>query len=273
MAENLWNPTAPGGIGGLLVRKVADNKQYFHYDHIGNLVQTVNASGDVIGDLFYSPYGEPLGGTINQIDRNQPFGFSTKRSDFASGLVYFGYRFYVPYMERWLNRDPIGTDGGLNIYGYVENNPLIYVDPHGLFLCDILSSLGDTNISLGATVGAGISINSGLTLSASGITGSVGVGVGAGISGRGALGSESGAGLSTNIVSGSIGDTDRSLNVDSSFNVTAGSGIGISATASAGTSGAGFGVDGSAVVGISIYSGIGINGDILKCSKDCSKSN
>ena len=44
VAENLWNPTAPGGIGGLLVRKVGDNKQYFHYDHIGNLVQTVNAS-------------------------------------------------------------------------------------------------------------------------------------------------------------------------------------------------------------------------------------
>jgi RHS repeat-associated protein len=132
VAENLWNPTAPGGISGLLVRKVADNKQYFHYDHIGNLVQTVNASGEVTGDLFYIPYGEPIGGTMDQIDQHQPFGFSTKRSDFASGLVYFGYRFYVPYMERWLNRDPIGTDGGLNIYGYVENNPLIYVDPDGL---------------------------------------------------------------------------------------------------------------------------------------------
>jgi hypothetical protein len=72
------------------------NKQYFHYDHIGNLVQTVNASRDVTGDLFYTPYGEPLGGTTDQIDRHQPFGFSTKRSNFASGLVYFGYRFYVP---------------------------------------------------------------------------------------------------------------------------------------------------------------------------------
>jgi len=129
VAENLWNPTAPGGIGGLLVRKVGHNKHYFHYDHIGNLVQTVNASGDVTGDLFYTPYGEPIGGTI---DHNQPFGFSTKRSDFASGLVYFGYRFYVPYMERWLNRDPIGLDGGLNIYGYVDGNPITRIDPLGL---------------------------------------------------------------------------------------------------------------------------------------------
>jgi len=35
-------------------------------------------------------------------------------------------------VERWLNRDPIGTDGGLNIYGYVEQNPIVYVDNDGL---------------------------------------------------------------------------------------------------------------------------------------------
>ena len=35
-------------------------------------------------------------------------------------------------MERWLNRDPIGTRGGLNLYGYVEQNPIMYVDPLGL---------------------------------------------------------------------------------------------------------------------------------------------
>jgi RHS repeat-associated protein len=132
VAENLWNPTAPGGIGGLLVRQVGADKQYFHYDHIGNLVQTVNASGQVTGDLFYTPFGESMGETINQIDHNQPFGFSTKRGDFASGLLYFGYRFYVPHMERWLNRDPIGINGGLNIYGYVGQNPIMYVDPLGL---------------------------------------------------------------------------------------------------------------------------------------------
>ena len=38
----------------------------------------------------------------------------------------------MPHMERWLNRDPIGLDGGLNIYGYVEQNPVMYIDPKGL---------------------------------------------------------------------------------------------------------------------------------------------
>ena len=114
------------------MRKVGSDKQYFHYDHIGNLVQIVNASGQVAGDLFYTPFGEPMGETINQIDHNQPFGFSTKRADFASGLLYFGYGFYVPHMERWLNWDPIGINGGLNIYAYVGNNSLTYFDPDGL---------------------------------------------------------------------------------------------------------------------------------------------
>jgi RHS repeat-associated protein len=62
----------------------------------------------------------------------QPFGFSTKRSDFASGLVYFGYRFYVPHLGRWLNRDPLQEEGGINLYAYVKGDPLGYVDPDGL---------------------------------------------------------------------------------------------------------------------------------------------
>ena len=44
-------------------------------------------------------------------------------------------------MERWLNRDPIGTDGGLNIYGYANQNPLRYIDPYGLSKFDKLYGL------------------------------------------------------------------------------------------------------------------------------------
>lgn len=148
VAQNLWNPTAPGGIGGLLERTVGA-KQYYHYDHNGNPVQTVNAKGEVTDNLFYTPFGELISGTINHV---QPFGHSTKRGDFKSGLLYFGYRFYVPHMERWLNRDPIGTNGGLNIYAYVEGNPIMYVDHFGLFkVCRRPLSYFDSYMSSGAT--------------------------------------------------------------------------------------------------------------------------
>ena len=58
---------------------------------------------------------------------------STKRGDFKSGLVYFGYRFYVPHLGRWLNRDPLQEQGGINLYGYVHGDPLGYVDPDGRY--------------------------------------------------------------------------------------------------------------------------------------------
>ncbi|WP_196334519.1 RHS repeat-associated core domain-containing protein, partial [Vibrio harveyi] len=73
------------------------------------------------------PYGQVEGGSFSE----HPFGYSTKRSDFASGLVYFGYRFYSPYQRRWLNRDPQQEQGGINLYAYVNGAPLGYVDPDG----------------------------------------------------------------------------------------------------------------------------------------------
>ncbi len=63
---------------------------------------------------------------------------SPKRSDFESGLVYFGYRFYIPSLGRWLNRDPLQEQGGINLYGYVNGDPLGYVDPDGRFAVAML---------------------------------------------------------------------------------------------------------------------------------------
>jgi RHS repeat-associated protein len=57
---------------------------------------------------------------------------STKRTDAETGIIYFGYRFYLPNEGRWLNRDPIEEMGSLNLYQYVKNNPVGFVDPLGL---------------------------------------------------------------------------------------------------------------------------------------------
>ena len=50
----------------------------------------------------------------------------------GGGLVYARQRWYDPQLGRWLSRDPIGFQGGLNLYTYVENNPTGAVDPDGL---------------------------------------------------------------------------------------------------------------------------------------------
>jgi RHS repeat-associated protein len=48
------------------------------------------------------------------------------------GLVHVGARWYEPATGRFIQRDPIGIQGGLNVYGYVENSPLDSIDPEGL---------------------------------------------------------------------------------------------------------------------------------------------
>jgi RHS repeat-associated protein len=50
--------------------------------------------------------------------------FSTKYFDAETGLYYYGYRFYHPVLMRWLNRDPIEEEGGLNLYGFCGNNTI-----------------------------------------------------------------------------------------------------------------------------------------------------
>jgi RHS repeat-associated protein len=51
--------------------------------------------------------------------------------DNDTGLTYFWHRWYDSKDGRWISRDPIGTAGGINLYGYTKNRPLTYVDPVG----------------------------------------------------------------------------------------------------------------------------------------------
>jgi hypothetical protein len=43
------------------------------------------------------------------------------------------YRAYDPALARWISEDPIGLDGGVNRYAYVQNTPITMLDPEGLF--------------------------------------------------------------------------------------------------------------------------------------------
>jgi RHS repeat-associated protein len=80
------------------------------------------------------PFGEVIRATGPMAKAN-PFRFSTKYQDDETDLLYYGYRYYNASTGRWLSRDPIEEDGGLNLYGFVWNDPLSEVDSFGLVTC------------------------------------------------------------------------------------------------------------------------------------------
>jgi RHS repeat-associated protein len=57
-----------------------------------------------------------------------PFRFSSEVWDATLGLVYYNWRHYNPLAGRFINRDPIGKDGGLNLYGFAGNDPVNRTD-------------------------------------------------------------------------------------------------------------------------------------------------
>jgi RHS repeat-associated protein len=60
------------------------------------------------------------------------YWFSSKEFIPQAGIYNYGYRFYEPNFQRWLNRDPIQEAGGINQYAFVDNSPVTFVDPYGL---------------------------------------------------------------------------------------------------------------------------------------------
>ncbi len=104
---------------------------YLTYDQVGSLRVVADGSGSVVKKIDYDSFGNII------TDSNQgftvPFGFAGGLQDRDTGLVRFGLRDYDPDTGRWTSKDPIGFAGGdIDLYGYVGNNPVNWVDPWGL---------------------------------------------------------------------------------------------------------------------------------------------
>ena len=121
-----------GGIGGLLyIRDSVGDLGYFHYDGQGNVVSVTDESREELAYYEYDAWGNLLtacGSLANE------FAFSTKQASTGTGLIDFGYRHYDPTVGRWTQRDPIGADGGLNLYAYLMDCPVSFLDPWGLVI-------------------------------------------------------------------------------------------------------------------------------------------
>ncbi|MDI1285736.1 MAG: HNH/endonuclease VII fold putative polymorphic toxin [Reyranella sp.] len=94
-------------------------------DLLGSIVGSMDAGTGTLAKFAYQPYG---------ITASAPaqFGYTGQRIDpETSGLYYYRARHYSPVLGRFLQPDPIGYAGGVNLYGYVGNDPLNLIDPSG----------------------------------------------------------------------------------------------------------------------------------------------
>ncbi|RMQ39677.1 hypothetical protein ALQ04_200034 [Pseudomonas cichorii] len=134
-----WQAGQPGGIAN-------DQIRYHISDHLGSSMLELDQQGQLISQESYYPFG----GTSWWAGRNaveakyKTVRYSGKERD-ASGLYYYGFRYYAPWLQRWINPDPAGDVDGLNLFRFSKNAPTLWVDPSGsspFNFADVAAELG-----------------------------------------------------------------------------------------------------------------------------------
>ncbi len=137
--------------------KEGSDHYYFHYNHKGDVISITDTDKEEVAYYEYDACLPACAPRCSECGRvgparmaqaklsgqgdnavteagswSSPYRFSTKEWDDDSGLYYFGARYYSPEIGRWTQRDPAGTVDGLNLYGYLSNEPTRHVDWWGL---------------------------------------------------------------------------------------------------------------------------------------------
>jgi RHS repeat-associated protein len=137
----LWGPdvsgkmSGAGGVGGLLSTTYQGVSYQVCSDANGNVTGLVPTSGPGAGTLVarfdYDPFGNRITNTGPDVDLC-PFGFSSKYTDTETGIVNYELRPYQAATGRFMCGDPIEEQGGINLYGFVRNDPVNEWDYLGL---------------------------------------------------------------------------------------------------------------------------------------------
>ncbi|WP_157672192.1 RHS repeat domain-containing protein [Cellvibrio sp. PSBB006] len=105
---------------------------YIHTDHLNTPQVVTDQNQQVVWMGDYQPFGK-LADTTSQTNSIELYSrFPGQYFDSEAGLYYNYFRDYDPSIGRYIQSDPIGLEGGINTYAYVNANPLIYADPEGL---------------------------------------------------------------------------------------------------------------------------------------------
>lgn len=126
--DPVWNSTTR--------KKRADLEQitFYHCDQVGTPQTMTNTRGECVWEILQDTWGTAL--EIKVVNQDNPFEqnnlrFQGQYYDSETELHYNRYRYYEPHSARYMSKDPIGLEGGLNTSAYV-NNPTHWIDPMGL---------------------------------------------------------------------------------------------------------------------------------------------
>ncbi|MGB4894544.1 MAG: RHS repeat-associated core domain-containing protein [Nitrospira sp.] len=128
------------GIDEPIAVTKAGSTFFYHQDALGSVTDLTDSAGVTAKSYAYDAYGNILDspGTVEQ-----PFTYTGREFDAESGLYYYRARNYDPMTGRFLQADPFGIAAGVNLYSYVNNDPLNLIDPSGLSPVGWIVKLGD----------------------------------------------------------------------------------------------------------------------------------
>jgi len=103
---------------------------FYHLDHLGTPQVMTDENGEVVWKADYQPFGT-VDVTVSDVENT--FRFPGQYYNNETELHYNYHRLYDPKTGRYLTPDPIGLEGGINLYAYAGLNPINLLDPLGLY--------------------------------------------------------------------------------------------------------------------------------------------
>jgi RHS repeat-associated protein len=119
---------------------VGPTNYFYTRDHLESVREVLDGNGVVQSRYGYDPFGRQ---NVLQGNEPAPFTYAGYFLHAPSGLKLATERFFSSELGRWLSRDPLGEQEGVNLYAYVENNPLNQDDPSGLCLAELVAAVGN----------------------------------------------------------------------------------------------------------------------------------
>jgi RHS repeat-associated protein len=137
-----------------LADSISTNRNYFLKDYLGSTSVLTDSTGNIVERGQYEAFGASIAATVTR------YSYTGREVDPITGLFYYRARWYDSQQGRFLSEDPLDSVGNTNLYSYVNNNPVINVDPLGLLTFQVGGSFSLSGFGFTFQFGGGLAVDS-----------------------------------------------------------------------------------------------------------------